>query len=39
MRLGSDKLTIIKIDNMNLREITGIIRSNINSSIQIYGYV
>jgi hypothetical protein len=35
MHLGSDKLTISKLDNMELREITGIIRSNINSRIQI----
>jgi hypothetical protein len=35
MRLGSDKLTVSKIDNMKLREITGTIRSNINSSIQL----
>jgi hypothetical protein len=35
VHLGSDKLTISKLDNMELREITGIIRSNINSRIQI----
>jgi hypothetical protein len=33
MRLGPNKLTISKLDNMELREITGTIRSNINSSI------
>jgi hypothetical protein len=33
MHLGPDKLTISKLDNMNLREITGITRSNLNSSI------
>jgi hypothetical protein len=36
MRLVSDKVTISKVDNMELREITRTIRSNINSSIQIY---
>jgi hypothetical protein len=35
MRLGPDKLTISKLDNMELREITETTRSNINSSIQI----
>jgi hypothetical protein len=35
MRLGPDELTISKLDNMELREIMGISRSNINSSIQI----
>jgi hypothetical protein len=35
MRLGPDKLTISKLDNVELREITGTIRSNLNSSIQI----
>jgi hypothetical protein len=35
MRLGPDKLTISKLDNMDLREITGTTRSNLNSSIQI----
>jgi hypothetical protein len=35
MRLGPDKLTISKIDNMELRKITGTIRSNLNSMIQI----
>jgi hypothetical protein len=33
IRLGPDKLTVSKLDNMKLREITGTIRSNINSSI------
>jgi hypothetical protein len=35
MRLGPDKLTIDKLDNMELREITGITRNNIKSIIQI----
>jgi hypothetical protein len=35
MRLGPDKLTINKLDNMELREIMRTTRSNINSSIQI----
>jgi hypothetical protein len=35
MRLGPDKLTISKLDNMELREITETTRSNLNSSIQI----
>jgi hypothetical protein len=35
MRLGPDKLTIRKLDNMELREITRTTRSNLNSSIQI----
>jgi hypothetical protein len=35
MRLDLDKLTISKLDNMELREIMGIIRSNLNSRIQI----
>jgi hypothetical protein len=35
MRLGPDKLTISKLDNMELREITGTTRSNLNSRIQI----
>jgi hypothetical protein len=35
MRLGPNKLTISKLDNMELREIIGITRSNLNSSIQI----
>jgi hypothetical protein len=37
MRLGPDKLTINKLDNMELREIMGTTRSNLNSRIQIYG--
>jgi hypothetical protein len=35
MRLDPDKLTISKLDNIQLREITGTTRSNINSRIQI----
>jgi hypothetical protein len=35
MRLGLDKLTISKLDNVEFREITGTTRSNINSRIQI----
>jgi hypothetical protein len=35
MRLGPDELTISKLDNIDLREITGITRSNLNSRIQI----
>jgi hypothetical protein len=35
MRLSPDKLTISKLDNIELREITGTTRSNINSRIQI----
>jgi hypothetical protein len=35
MHLGSDKLTISKLDNMELREITETTRSNLNSRIQI----
>jgi hypothetical protein len=35
MRLAPDELTISKLDNMELKEITGIIRSNLNSVIQI----
>jgi hypothetical protein len=35
MCLGPDKVTISKLDNMELREITGITRNNINSRIQI----
>jgi hypothetical protein len=31
MCLGSDKLTISKLDNIELRERTGITRSNLNS--------
>jgi hypothetical protein len=34
MRLGSDKLTISKLDNIVLREVTGATRSNINSRNQ-----
>jgi hypothetical protein len=34
MRLGSDKLTIIKIDNIELREITGANRGNLYSRNQ-----
>jgi hypothetical protein len=33
--LGPDELTISKLDNMELREITGIIRSNLNFRIQL----
>jgi hypothetical protein len=33
MRLGLDKLTISKLNNMDLREITETIRSNLNSRI------
>jgi hypothetical protein len=35
MRLGFDELTISKLDNMELREIIGTTRSNLNSRIQI----
>jgi hypothetical protein len=35
MRLGPDKLTISKLDNMELREIMGTNRSNLHSRIQI----
>jgi hypothetical protein len=35
MRLVPDELTVSKLDNMELKEITGIIRSNLNSMIQI----
>jgi hypothetical protein len=35
MRLVPDELTIGKLDNMKLREITGTTRSNLNSRIQI----
>jgi hypothetical protein len=35
MCLGPNKLTISKLDNMELREITRIIRSKLNSRIQI----
>jgi DNA-binding Xre family transcriptional regulator len=34
MRLGPNKLTISKLDNIELREITGITRSNLNSMNQ-----
>jgi hypothetical protein len=33
MRLGPNKLTISKLDNVELREIMGTTRSNLNSSI------
>jgi hypothetical protein len=35
MCLGPDKLTINKLDNMKLREITETTRNNLNSKIQI----
>jgi hypothetical protein len=35
MCIGPDKLTISNIDNMELREIMGTTRSNLNSRIQI----
>jgi hypothetical protein len=35
MCLGPNKLTISKLDNIELREITGTTRSNLNSRIQI----
>jgi hypothetical protein len=35
IRLGPDKITISKLDNMELREIMGTTRSNLNSRIQI----
>jgi hypothetical protein len=35
MRLGSDKFTVCKLDNMEFREITGTTRNNLNSRIQI----
>jgi hypothetical protein len=35
MRLGPDELTISKLENMELSEITGTIRSNLNYRIQI----
>jgi hypothetical protein len=35
MHLSSDKLTISKLDNMELREIMGTTRIKLNSSIQI----
>jgi hypothetical protein len=34
MRLGHDKLTISKLDNIELRKITGATRSNLNSRNQ-----
>jgi hypothetical protein len=34
MRLGPDKLTIIKLDNIELKQITGANRSNLNSRNQ-----
>jgi hypothetical protein len=34
MRLGPDKLTISKLDNVELKEITETTRSNLNSMIQ-----
>jgi hypothetical protein len=34
MRLGPDKLTISKLENIDLREITGATRSNLNSRNQ-----
>jgi hypothetical protein len=34
MRLGPDKLINSKLDNIELREITGITRSNLNSRNQ-----
>jgi hypothetical protein len=34
MRLGLDKLTISKLENIELKEITGITRSNLNSRNQ-----
>jgi hypothetical protein len=35
MRLCPDKLTVSKLDNMELKEIMGTNRTNLNSSIQI----
>jgi hypothetical protein len=35
MSLGPEELTISKLDNMELREITGTTRSNLNSRIQL----
>jgi hypothetical protein len=35
MRLGPEELTISKLDNMELIEITGTTKSNLNSRIQI----
>jgi hypothetical protein len=37
MHLDPNKFTIIKLDNIELREIMGAIRSNINSRNQMYG--
>jgi hypothetical protein len=37
MRLDPDKLIISKLDNIELREITGTSKSNLNSRIQIWG--
>jgi hypothetical protein len=37
MSLGLDKLTISKLDNMDLRESTGTIRSNLKSRNQTWG--
>jgi hypothetical protein len=34
MRLGPDKLTISKLDNIGLRELTGTTKSNLNSRNQ-----
>jgi hypothetical protein len=34
MRVGPDKVTISKLDNIELREIAGITRSNLNSRNQ-----
>jgi hypothetical protein len=39
MCLGADKLTISKLDNIEVSEIMGATRSNLNSSNQTYGYV
>jgi hypothetical protein len=35
MGLGPEELTISKLDNIELREITGTTRSNLNSRIQL----
>jgi hypothetical protein len=35
MRLGHDKLTISKVDNIELREIIETTRSNLNSRIEM----
>jgi hypothetical protein len=37
MSLSPEELTISKLDNMELREITGTTRSNLNSRIQLKG--